>query len=153
MLKLSANNYLQWKFTALPLIEHYDFMPFYNGTEVEPPDPNEAGIRDAEKQRRTPIHAQWCNRRKSAALFLSFACGKDDELLQAMVGVDPNDPKAIWDRIQYLFNSTSVANSLNMERALNDFIYESGGTLTPRQYIHQFRELFQRAVDTGNPIS
>ena len=103
MLKLSAK---------LHSMEVYDSsIPFYNGTEVESLDPKETGIRDAKKQRRTPNHAQWCSRRKSITISLSFACGKN-------VGMDSIDPKAMWGRIQYLFNF-NVSGKLSE----HDFIY------------------------------
>ena len=151
-LNLTENNFLAWKFIAEPLIETFGFMPFYLGQVVRPLDPDEDGITPAERNRRRPAYDLFIRRHNDACLFVTHSCRSDQELIQAMIGVDTKDPQALWNRIQELFNSSSVTNSLNNDKALNECRYEPGGTLTPRQYINQYRMLVQRAVNAGTLI-
>lgn len=148
-LNLQLKNFDTWNLVVGPILARYGMIPILDGTAVRP-NPDAPGLTAAQRNQLRASEVIYRKRVSDALLLITQACKDDEVLLDALVNVDRNDPAALWRQLNILFRPTTLSSKLNTDEEFNKYLYVSGGSVSPRDYVTKFRGLQRAATNAGN---
>ena len=132
---LNGSNYPTWKVQCRMALVRDGLWGIVAGTETEPGE-------TAEADRRSKFLA----RRDRALATIVLAV---DPSLLYLIG-DPNDPVAVWKKLQNQFQKKTWANKLALRRRLHSLQLRDGGSV--QDHVKAMTELFNELAIVGDSI-